>query len=337
MASALVFLLLAGYAAGEVAQIKGHGAIVAPGMASVAEAAQHLDTLVPLTASSPQFTNRSDALKLLDLIYEGHSQHAFWRVGSPMQADQQVSYLPVAERRSVAYGEIRPTTFVQLLQHAGAQAGQKYYDLGSGTGKTVFAAWLLGLDATGVELIDPRFKTACTSVLKAKSLGFRKLVDGPGVSFKHGSFLDLDFSDADVLFTDSSLFSKKVMANLTRIASRMKPGSKIISSSGFSGDNFRTEGSVLGPTSRSQGSTWTIQTVKEGAANSPKPASLIRQEASTPTAAPKKRVHAHMQRGPIFGRTTLELPAGIESVGGQQVCALESGETTGIAKAAVQR
>lgn len=345
--ASLVLLMLAGRVAGEVAQVQSRGAVLArqPGQeASVAEAAQQIASLEPLTATSSKFSNSSDAMSLLDLIYEGHSQHAFWSVGNAVQAESQVANLPAMERRAIAYGEIKPKTFMQLLAHAGAQAGQKYYDLGSGTGKTVVAAWLLGLDATGVELIDKRFTTACGSLLVAKRLGFRKLAQGPGLNFIHGSFLDVDFSDADILFADSSLFSKTMMANLTRSGSRMKPGSKIISSSGFPGDNFRTEGLAAGPTSRKQGSTWTIQTVLDSANNSPasknliKPASLMRQEPNTaPKALPayvKPIRKKHINWGPTFGAMTLPTVETVSS--GTKVCALATGDTTGIAKAQLE-
>jgi len=329
---AIACLFLSGQArGGEVAQIDGHGTIVSSDPASQRTGAV---VPVPLVASSlPK--DSSDALKLLDLIYEGHSLHAFWRV---RDTDMEAIKTPGMDHKAAQYGEIQPAAFMQLLQHAGVKPGQKYYDLGSGTGKTVFGAWLLGLDATGIELMDKRWNTACRAMIKAKRLGFRKQKQGPGVNFIHGSFLDLDFSDADVVFVDSMMFSKDMMAKLAKIAIHMKPGSKIISQLGFPGEGFQNEGKVPGPSSWSKGTTWTIQTVTGSAtsASSPplpssvRPASLMRQEPATPP----KRKESHIHKGPLIGNM---VPDADVVTDGSNMCSLEVGKSSGIAAAAIQK
>merc|ERR1719329_189662 len=95
----------------------------------------------------------------------------------------------------------------------------------------------------------------------------------------------------------------------------MKPNSKIISSHGFPGEGFRTEETVVGPTSRSPGTTWVIQTVipatmsaasMTSRAESPSvAASLMRQEA--PRAHRPHRDYAK-EKGPLMGAT--QLPTG---------------------------
>merc|ERR1719183_2170857 len=144
---------------------------------------------------------------------------------------------------------------MELLRQVGAKPGMKYYDLGSGTGKTVFAAWLAGLNATGVELVGSRFNTACQAVAKAKHLGNKKNNVGPDVKFLHASLFDTDFSDADIIFSDSAYFSKDMMLRLGKLGRRLAPGTKIISADGFPGEGYQFERKVLGRTSRSSGTT----------------------------------------------------------------------------------
>merc|ERR1712066_997686 len=83
----------------------------------------------------------------LDGFLFGHTAEtisAFDQVGEP--------------RRAAVYGEVPLASLTDILETAGVKPGMKYYDLGSGTGKTVLFANLLGLDATGVELAPGRWK-----------------------------------------------------------------------------------------------------------------------------------------------------------------------------------
>jgi len=284
-------------------------------------------SLRPITAQSG-FSNTSDALQLLELIYEGHSLHAFWKVSMKdyKEADKEMIGLSQADRKAILYGEIQPPSFMQLLQHIGARPGQKYVDLGSGTGKTVFAAWLLGLDATGVELVDKRWKTGCEAVIKSKGLGFAKKSNG--VNFVHDNFLKMDFSDADIIFTDSAMFSKEMMLGLADIARRMKPNSKLISTSGFPGEGFRLDEKILAPTSWSTGTTFTVQTVLPGAdkyAKAPLP------NTGSASLVDGVRPHRHIMRqeGPLIGAM---LPTeDISSVTTGKTCSLPEGTTSGMA------
>lgn len=287
---------------------------------AVAPVAQ--DTVKAVPAVAPHRKNSSvttDLLKRLDTIYSGHSLHAFWKAGDYKSSQKELA-LSGVPAQAVLYAEIQPEAFMELLQHVGFKPGMKYYDLGSGTGKTVFSAWLLGLNATGVELVEKRWATSCEAVTKAEQSGMKKAKKGPGVHFVHTSFLDIDFDDADILFTDSASFSKDMMTRLAKAASRLRPGSKIISSTGFPGEGFNYEEKVVGKSSKSLGTTWTVQTVKDPSEDTEtqaapekkiltsevRPASLIRQEqpivgVSTQAPPPHKRPTGPKQEGPILG------------------------------------
>jgi hypothetical protein len=283
----------------------------------------------------------SEVLKLLDLIYGGHSQHAFWKVTQYEKEAQEATKRSGQPSKSILYGEVQPDTLVQLLEHVGARPGQKYFDLGSGTGKTVIAAWLMGLDATGVELVGKRWNTACMSMLQAKRLGFKKRKDGPGLAFLHNSFSDVDLSDADIIFVNSKTFSPEMMAGLAEKSQHLRVGAKIISTSGFPGEGFRLEGKVIGPTSSDRGAVWTIQTVIASATNSVDAnparasASLIRREPAIPTPfKPAKKV-IHMHKGPVLG--SMQHGAEVIQAAGSKTCSLPEGDLEGFAARAATR
>merc|ERR1719171_425367 len=123
------------------------------------------------------------------------------------------------------YGEITPDGVLEMLCRVHAQPGERYYDLGSGTGKTAAIAWLQGMHATGVELSKVRWDLGCKALdrLRNKSAAAGQL------RFIHGSFMDVDISDADVVFADSVLFNHHMMSALSNMASFMKPGARIVS------------------------------------------------------------------------------------------------------------
>eukprot|EP00913_Durusdinium_trenchii_P025258 g23712.t1 len=97
---------------------------------------------------------------------------------------------------SALYGEINEQDFAELIFDLGLRPPAIIYDLGSGTGKLVNLAALIGFSATGIELEPGRHQRACTA---ARTL-LRQVGDSLGGQpprFLHTSFLEFDFSDAD--------------------------------------------------------------------------------------------------------------------------------------------
>jgi hypothetical protein len=129
--------------------------------------------------------------------------------------------------KASGYGEIPLVDFVDMLDNAGVYAGQNFIDVGSGLGQLVWVAGLLGLDATGVEIVTQRHQQACQAVQQAEELGIGH--DHGSINFVHGSFYDADFSDADILFSNSVMFSDEMMGIMSEKSRLMKHGSRIIS------------------------------------------------------------------------------------------------------------
>lgn len=211
------------------------------------------------------------AMRLLDSVYEGHLADPFHIPIDQATASSEI----LAKTGSVSaavYGELLPTSVADLLiRQLRVQPGQKYYDLGSGLGKTAAMAYLLGLDATGVELAHERWDASCAALARLRGAAAAAEAGGasgggaggrgPGLRYVQASFLDVDFSDADVVFTDSVMFSPEMLAALGRAAGRLRPGALVVSAQGLPGPGLRDVARWTGPTTWSPTSAWTIQRV----------------------------------------------------------------------------
>jgi len=129
--------------------------------------------------------------------------------------------------KSLVYGEVLPESFQAVMQAARPGPGEVFYDLGSGLGKAVVLANLLFdfSKCVGIEFV-PSLAQAAQAVIDSRAA--RKALRGT-VELINASFLDADFSDADVVFTHSACFSKKLMVQLRRrCEAQLKPGARII-------------------------------------------------------------------------------------------------------------
>ena len=164
------------------------------------------------------------------------------------------------------YGEIHPNSTAAMLQCLGVKRGDRYYDLGSGTGKTVLAAALLGLNATGVEVVESRSLGAELAARNLQQLGNEDMISP---RFIHGSLLDVDFSDADVIFANSVLFPEELMEGFSRIAESLRPGSWVVSYWSLLGPCFRSMGEFSGSVTwqREGLFTWKVQQAVCGSAS----------------------------------------------------------------------
>jgi len=233
------------------------------GAALAGEAAQMAAALTP--AAVARFPVAAHALAVLSELYDQKAKDAFFLTRDHQEADRERARWQVELATSSAdaalYGEILPQAFIEMLTYVGACPGMKYYDLGSGFGKTVLLAGLLGLNATGVELVDQRWDESCRALQRGVAGGQLQ-----NVTLVHASFLDYDFSDADVVFTDSLAFSEGMVRALAAAARRLRPGALVVSAEGLPGENFRELGIFTGDASFSKDVPWTVQQVVGGGA-----------------------------------------------------------------------
>merc|ERR1712187_204475 len=95
-------------------------------------------------------------------------------------------------------------------------------------------AWLLGLAATGIELVEGRINTACKALSRAKDLPETRSTK-QRLRYIQADLCKSSFSDADIVFANSIMYSSSMMKCIADTALGLKPGTKIVSSSWLPG------------------------------------------------------------------------------------------------------
>lgn len=209
---------------------------------------------------------------LLDEAYGGFFEKEFNIALSPR--DAAVFADERCLRNADTYGEIRPAGALDMFWRIGAKPGDRFYDLGAGPGKIVALAWMLGMQATGIELSRARWHASCTALAAMAGMQRRGCIpqgdsahgvlpelcpNGP--EYLHGSFQGLDFTDADIVLFCSVLFPRELLEDVTAIARWMKPGSRIISYEGLRGPEFKQLGEFVTITSWTRCTSFIVQEV----------------------------------------------------------------------------
>lgn len=93
------------------------------------------------------------------------------------------------------YVPTKMDNILKVLRLAGVKKGKKFYELGSGDGRVVFAAAKLGADSIGIE-------QSWIRVLYSKYKTWRLALHpkGVNVNFYHGNIFSKNYSDADIVY-----------------------------------------------------------------------------------------------------------------------------------------
>jgi len=135
--------------------------------------------------------------------------------------------------QGLTYGEIFFDTFYKTLEKTQPKEGEVFYDLGSGTGKAVFVAHLLFpfSKAVGIEILPTLYQASKTILEKYEKEVRPKILEKKNqqkIEFILGDFLKIDFSDADVVFANSTCFSQQMIDKLETSFLSLKKGARII-------------------------------------------------------------------------------------------------------------
>jgi SAM-dependent methyltransferase len=136
------------------------------------------------------------------------------------------------ENKSLIYGEVDYSSFYKVLRKINPAPGSTFYDLGSGTGKAVMAA-RFAQDfgrCVGIEILETLHGQA-KKIVDRFNKKFRRYLAmsmSQQVSVHHGSLLEVDWSDGDVVFANSTCFDDSLIDDLSKLAEGLKPGAIVI-------------------------------------------------------------------------------------------------------------
>jgi len=131
--------------------------------------------------------------------------------------------------KAFVYGEIDFLSFFTILERANPASQDIFYDLGSGSGKAVLSAMLFFnvKKSIGIEWLPPLHTQAQQQLEKAMQQDINK-ESLQRIQFINDSFLDYDFSDADILYVAATCLSDATWHALINKMTALKPGSRII-------------------------------------------------------------------------------------------------------------
>jgi len=140
-------------------------------------------------------------------------------------------------RASLIYGEVSFASLGNVFwgPFIHLKPGGTFVDLGSGTGRGVFAAALLhNFDkCIGIEILQGLYQ-ASIKILNKYNKEFQSTGDGrgdrkcPEVTFQRASFLDCDWSDADFVFANSTCFDDQLMKDIAKQGEKLKDGAYVV-------------------------------------------------------------------------------------------------------------
>jgi len=147
-----------------------------------------------------------------------------------IEARKKLSYYYIAD----TYGEVEFDSFYQILSLAQPKPNEVFYDLGSGIGKPSLVAYLCFnfSKIIGIEKLEGLWQTSKNILerLQKHYLELCKTKSNSQIDFIQGNFLDLDFSDGDVIFINSYTFFYYQIYDRLFInrLKKLKKGTKII-------------------------------------------------------------------------------------------------------------
>jgi len=136
------------------------------------------------------------------------------------------------EDKSLIYGEVEYKSFFRILRKLNPEPGLTFYDLGSGTGKAVFAARLtqdFG-KCIGIEILEGLHNQAF-GITHKYNTHFRQVLcssQRQHAAVYMGSFLEFDWRDGDVVFANSTCFDDDLMTAMSKMAHNLKPGAIVV-------------------------------------------------------------------------------------------------------------
>ncbi len=129
------------------------------------------------------------------------------------------------------YGEVYPVTLIKLLDLAKPAPNDIFYDLGSGAGQAVILAdkCYPFSKCKGIELLPALYHLSEEKRIDYENEAKQKEPETKtNIEFIEGSFLEHDFSDADIVFINATAFKGDIWEQLTKKLNMLNSGSRVI-------------------------------------------------------------------------------------------------------------
>jgi hypothetical protein len=133
--------------------------------------------------------------------------------------------LKILEDLQFTYGEVEFVHIAKVLDITLPKAGEVFVDLGCGTGKCVVAAALAYpqlAEVRGIELMRPLYEQ-CQGILRSLPQ------DAAVTTVVLGDILELDWADADIVYSSSVCYSESLLDYITQASDLLKAGSRVVS------------------------------------------------------------------------------------------------------------
>lgn len=134
--------------------------------------------------------------------------------------------LNVGSKSEFTYGEIDYVHMAPVFRLCDPKPGEVFWDLGCGAGKCMVAAALVCPElksCKGVELL-PGLYEACQKTIESIETD----IPISPLEVIHGNMLEVDWSDADIIFTSSICFPQELIDGMLEKSHSLKKGTRFI-------------------------------------------------------------------------------------------------------------
>ncbi len=228
----------------------------------------------PAFENKRMYNEASDFVKrckiVFDALYNGVDAEAVSK-----QAQKQLKNNP---DNILLYGEISFLSFADILTVVKPRAGEVFYDLGSGGGKAVFAAALIGnfSKVVGVELLPSLFQLCNDQLHKFRYLPEREKQFPArlfNIQFVNDSFFNVSLVEADIIFINATAFRGSFWNAILAKLEETKVGTRfIVTSHSLPEPHFKLMEAQRRLMSWGMNSVYIYEKVDPEAANAEKPA-----------------------------------------------------------------
>jgi hypothetical protein len=157
----------------------------------------------------------------INLLYQGTSGFISYYPGEREEAEKSKVYF--------TYGEILYPSLNKIIQYMDIDENDVFYDFGSGVGKVVLQVLLNTpvKKAIGIEFNKKRNDVA-VKVYKQVKHEFPELIKNREFECLNKNFLEVDVSDATIIYACSTLFAPPLLADIAKVIDQHCPKLKYL-------------------------------------------------------------------------------------------------------------